>query len=81
MEYSARHTVMSFIKALNEEDFDVARKLMNDNATFQGVLGTRDGADSYIEDMKKMKLKYEVLKCLTMRRKFAFGTISTWPAR
>ena len=62
MEYSARHTVMSFLKALNEEDFDMARNLVNDNLAFRGVLGARDGADNYIADMKKMRFKYEVLK-------------------
>jgi hypothetical protein len=62
METNAKTTVLAFLKALNEENFDSARKLVNDNMKFKGVLGSRDDADSYFNDMKKMKLKYEVLK-------------------
>jgi predicted SnoaL-like aldol condensation-catalyzing enzyme len=58
----AKNTVMSFIKFLNEENFDAARKCTDDNLKFEGVMGTRDGADAYFEDMKKMKFKYHILK-------------------
>lgn len=59
---NSRQIVLSFLKALNEENFDAARTLMNDNASFRGVLGSRDGADAYMADMRKMKFKYQVLK-------------------
>ncbi len=61
-EPNPKATVQSFLQALNDENFDKARKLVNDNMKFEGVLGSRDGADAYFDDMKKMKLKYEVLK-------------------
>ena len=54
---NAKNTVMSFIKHLNEENFDAARKCTDDNLKFEGVMGTREGADAYFEDMKKMKFK------------------------
>ena len=59
---SSKQTVLSFIKALNEEDFDNARKYTNDDLQFIGVMGTRNGADAYFDDMAKMKLKYNVQK-------------------
>jgi limonene-1,2-epoxide hydrolase len=59
---SAMNTVMSFIRHLNEENFDAARKCVDDDFKFDGVMGSRDGADVYFEDMKKMKFKYHVLK-------------------
>jgi limonene-1,2-epoxide hydrolase len=59
---SAMNTVMSFIRHLNGEDFDAARKCVDDDLKFEGVIGSRNGADVYFEDMKKMKLKYHVLK-------------------
>jgi limonene-1,2-epoxide hydrolase len=65
---SSKQTVLSFIKALNEEDFDGARKYTNDDLQFIGVMGTRNGADAYFNDMAKMKLKYDVQKA------FADGT-------
>ncbi|MEC5146089.1 nuclear transport factor 2 family protein [Chitinophaga sp. 212800010-3] len=58
----AKETVLRFINALNEEDFTTVRSLLNDDFTFTGVLGTRNGADVYTEEIKQMKLKYDVKK-------------------
>jgi predicted ester cyclase len=58
----AREVVLAYIKALNDEDFEAARKLVNDDLTFDGVLGKRSGADVYFKDMEKMKFKYKVQK-------------------
>ncbi|WP_118976345.1 nuclear transport factor 2 family protein [Taibaiella koreensis] len=55
-----RSIVLALIDALNKEDFEKAREYTSDNMTFEGVLGKRDGADAYFEDMKKMKLKYKL---------------------
>jgi len=55
-------TVLSFLEALNAEDYDKARTYTTDDLVFEGVLGTRNGADAYFSDMKNMKFKYEVLK-------------------
>jgi hypothetical protein len=57
-----KELVLSFIKLINEEQFDEARNLAHDDMTFKGVLGSRDGADAYFKDMKNMKLKYEIIK-------------------
>jgi hypothetical protein len=62
LETTARATVISFIDSLNSEDFKASRKLLADDMTFKGVLGTRDGADTYIRDMEKMKMKYVIKK-------------------
>jgi hypothetical protein len=59
---NAKDTVLSFIKALNDENFALARTLANDNLSFIGVLGSRDGADAYFRDMENMKLKYDIRK-------------------
>jgi limonene-1,2-epoxide hydrolase len=59
---NAKEIVTSCIKALNEEDFKTARKYVTDNFSFVGVLGSRDGADAYFNDMEKMKLKYDIKK-------------------
>jgi hypothetical protein len=59
---SARETVLHFIDALNQEDFSQAKALSHADLSFVGVLGSRDGADAYFNDMQKMKLKYNVQK-------------------
>lgn len=59
---NATETVLSFIDALNKDDFNTARTFLADDMKFIGVLGSRDGADVYITDMQKMKLKYAIQK-------------------
>ncbi|QHV95910.1 nuclear transport factor 2 family protein [Spirosoma endbachense] len=57
-----KEVVSAFITALNNENFDEAHNWISDDLTFVGVLGTRQGGDTYIEDMKKMRLKYTIQK-------------------
>ena len=59
---NAKEIVLSCVKALNEEDFKTARKYMTEDFSFIGVLGSRDGAAAYFNDMEKMKLKYDIKK-------------------
>lgn len=54
--------VSSCMSAINEEDFETAKKLVHDDFKFEGALGSRDGADAYFRDMEKMKLKYDIKK-------------------
>jgi limonene-1,2-epoxide hydrolase len=59
---AAREVVLSCIKAINEEDFREARRYVSEGMTFEGVLGSRFGADAYFHDMERMKLKYDIHK-------------------
>ncbi|HTF82431.1 MAG TPA: nuclear transport factor 2 family protein [Cytophagales bacterium] len=54
--------VLAFVNALNEEDFVTAKSFLNTDFVFKGPLATREGADVYIQDMEKMRLKYQVDK-------------------
>jgi len=62
VQNKTKETVLAFITALNNEDFDAARRCLADDLTFIGVMGTRHGADIYIKEMKQMKFKYLVKK-------------------
>ncbi|PWS29554.1 nuclear transport factor 2 family protein [Pedobacter yonginense] len=64
-EHNSKVVVLDFIKALNAEDFDLARLQLHDDLIFKGVMSERSGADAYMEDLKKLKLKYEVKKIFT----------------
>lgn len=59
---SPKELVLSFIKLINEERFEEARNLAHDDMVFEGVLGSRNGADAYFNDMKNMKLKYKIIR-------------------
>lgn len=61
---SAKEVVLAFIDALNKEDFDTAGNYLATGMTFKGVLGSRDGAEAYMKDMRQMKLKYNVKKTI-----------------
>jgi len=65
MDTPAKNIVTRFIESLNQEDFDTALTLLDKDMTFEGVLGTRNGADTYMSDMRKMKLKYRIKELMT----------------
>lgn len=62
MEIKAKDIVLKFLNALNAENFEAARDALDDDMQFNGVLGSRNGADVYIKDMSNMRFKYDVLK-------------------
>lgn len=57
-------TVSSFLKALNDNDYEGAGEFMDEYVRFEGVLGSVTGRDEYIAQMAKMKLRYDVKKLL-----------------
>ena len=59
---SPKGIVLNFVQALNAEEFETARACVLENMVFEGVLGTRNGAEAYFNDMRKMRLKYTVFK-------------------
>lgn len=42
--------------------FKKARRYLSDDVNFTGVMGTRNGGDTYMSDMEKMKFKYDIKK-------------------
>src|SRR4051812_2319670 len=62
MKQTAKDIVLTFISALNNEDFEAAGACLAEDMAFDGVMGKRDSAESYISDMKKMKFKYDIQK-------------------
>lgn len=61
---NAKDIVMSYVKALNDEDFKTARRYVSDNMSFVGPLATVNGADAYFKDMERMRIKFEIKKVL-----------------
>lgn len=55
-------TVSSFLKALNDHDYEAAREFMADDLKFEGVLGSVEGKTEYLKQMTRMKLRYDVKK-------------------
>lgn len=61
---STGELVLDFIQAVNAEAFDTAREYTSNDLKFIGVMGSRNGADAYFNDMKHMKFKYDIKKVL-----------------
>jgi len=59
---NAKEVVLAFIKALNNDDFDAARKCVSSDLKFEGVMGSRDNADEYFKSMEKLRFKYDIKK-------------------
>ena len=62
---NAQETVYAFIKAMNSFDYAKARTFVNDDMSFVGVMGSREGADIYFNDMQHMKFQYDIKKAFS----------------
>jgi len=65
---NAKEIVLECVKALQNQDFQRARELVDNDFSFDGVLGSVHGADNYFRQMEKLRFKYNVKKV------FADGT-------
>ncbi|HEY9044754.1 MAG TPA: nuclear transport factor 2 family protein [Ohtaekwangia sp.] len=61
-ELTPREIVLKFIDALNKHDYVTARLYADDSMKFEGVLGSRSGAEAYFKDVEKMQLQYTLHK-------------------
>ena len=59
---NAKKVVMSFVEALNNEDFKTARSYVSDNMSFLGPLASLDSAEAYFKDMERIRLKFDIKK-------------------
>ncbi len=62
VEQNALGLVLSYVEALNDENFRLARRYVSDNMTFDGALASEQGADAIFADLERMRLKYDVKK-------------------
>jgi hypothetical protein len=61
-EKNASGLVLSYLEALNAENFRLAGRYASDDMTFDGALASRHGADAIFADLERMHLKYDVKK-------------------
>jgi limonene-1,2-epoxide hydrolase len=57
-----KEVVLGFGKALNDGNYEAARRYVSDNMSYVGPFGSRDGAEAYLHEMKRVHLKFHVLK-------------------
>jgi hypothetical protein len=58
----AKEVVLALGQALNDADFQTAREYLSDDLKYIGVFGARDGAEAYLQDMKRLRLKFGIKK-------------------
>src|SRR5438876_8138434 len=67
---SASEIIKSYQAALGKGDFTTARKLMQDNMTFQGPLDTFNKADDYLEALKRLA---SIIQHIDLKKVFVDG--------
>lgn len=61
---NAKEVVMSYLKALNNQDFKAARSYLNDNMTFKSPVSSQNSADAYFKVMERLRSTYEIKRVL-----------------
>ena len=76
MAEDAAKVASAYFEAWKVDDFDTMRSLVDDDVTFAGPLGHREGAEDYIEGIKGLsRIKSDIV----IRKTFVDGTdVLTW---
>jgi limonene-1,2-epoxide hydrolase len=61
---NAKKVVISYLKALNDQDFKAARSYLNDNMTFQAPIASYNSADAYFKENERLRSQYGIKKVL-----------------
>jgi SnoaL-like domain len=58
----AEEVVLRLSKALNDGDFETARRFVHDELKCVGPFGSRDGAEAYLHEIERFRLKFDIKK-------------------
>jgi hypothetical protein len=58
----AKEVVLGLGKALNDENFEMARGFVSDDMQYTGPFGVRNGAEAYLQEIQSRRLKFDILK-------------------
>ena len=61
---NAKEVVISYLEALNDQDFKVARTYLKDDMTFLSPIASHNSADAYLEGNEQLRSKYGIKKVL-----------------
>jgi SnoaL-like domain len=59
---TAKEIVICLGKALNDENYEAAKRYVSENLKYVGPFGSRDGADAYLNEIGRFRLKFEIHK-------------------
>ena len=56
----AKQVVLNLGAAINDESFQTARLYVADDMKYEGPFGTRVGAEAYLEEIERLRLKFHI---------------------
>jgi hypothetical protein len=59
--------VLDLGKAINDQNYRTARLLLTDDMTYEGPFGMRVGADAYLEQIERLRLKFHIQRVFSDR--------------
>lgn len=70
----AKQIVISYLEALNDQDFKKARGFLKDDMTFLAPISSYNSADAYIEGNELLRSKYGISKVFySVKKTFVDG--------
>jgi limonene-1,2-epoxide hydrolase len=57
-----KHIIGKFVKALNDENFQLARKYVKDDIKNSNPVSSHDNAEAYFEELARLRLKFKMHK-------------------
>jgi hypothetical protein len=66
----AKQVVLSLGTAINDEGFQTARTYVADDMEYEGPFGTRVGAEAYLDEIERLRLKFHIQRIFAKLRKY-----------
>jgi hypothetical protein len=60
--FEAKEVVLGLGKALNDENYEAARRYVSDNMKYVGPFGSHNGAEAYPHGIERLRLKFDIQK-------------------
>jgi hypothetical protein len=57
-----KEVVLGLGKALNDENYEAARRYVSDSIKYVGPFGSRDGVEAYLHEIERLHLKFDIQK-------------------
>ena len=75
-----KELILDLAKPVNDGNYEAARRYVNDNISYVRPFGTHDGAEAYLDEMKRRHLKFDILKMFADRKRVCCCTTLRCPA-
>lgn len=71
---STKEVVLGLGKAMNDQNYEAARRYVSDDMKYVDPFGSRDGAEVYLNELEHLRLKFDIQEISLTTKTYACCT-------